>query len=124
KLISIIVPVYNAEQYLSACLGSIRRQTYDNLEIILVNDGATDRSGEICEQFAQKDQRFKIYHEVNRGVGSARNIALRKVTGYYITFIDSDDTVHPDYISELYQTAKAQGSDIVCSGYNYISQNL
>lgn len=88
---SIIVPVYNVEKYLPQCVKSILRQTYKNLEVILVDDGAKDKSGELCDQFAKRDERIKVIHKKNGGLSSARNAGIRIATGKYILFVDSDD---------------------------------
>lgn len=88
---SIIVPVYNVEKYLSQCVKSIVRQTYTNFEVILVDDGAKDKSGEICDQFAKNDERIKVIHKKNGGLSSARNSGIKKASGKYIIFVDSDD---------------------------------
>ena len=88
---SIIVPVYNVENYLSQCVKSILRQTYKNFEIILVDDGSKDNSGKLCDQFVEKDERIKVIHTKNDGLSSARNVGIKKATGKYIIFVDSDD---------------------------------
>ena len=88
---SIIVPVYNVEKYLPQCVESILRQTYENFEVILVDDGAKDRSGEICDEFAAKDERVSVIHKQNGGSSSARNAGIQEAQGTYILFVDSDD---------------------------------
>lgn len=93
KLISIIVPVYNAEKYLQKCLDSILEQTYQNLEIIIVNDGSTDNSGQICQEYEKKDSRIIYIEKENGGVSDTRNTGLDRMTGSYVTFVDSDDWV-------------------------------
>ena len=115
SLITVIVPVYNVEGYLEACVESIRNQTYQNLEIILVDDGSSDRSGEICDRFAIKDSRIVVLHKVNEGQSSARNIALDRATGEYIAYVDSDDCVTKDYIEYLYSLLVKYHADMsVC----------
>ena len=104
-LVSIIVPCYKVEQYLPECIESILQQTYKNLEIWLVNDGSPDHCGEICDDYAQKDCRIKVVHKSNGGLSDARNVAIDRATGEWITFIDSDDYVSPDYIETLYGNA-------------------
>ena len=111
-LISIIIPVYNAEKYLPNCLDSVINQTYKNLEIILVDDGSTDKSSEICDEYAQKDFRIKLIHKENGGVSSARNAGLALVSGDYIAWVDSDDFVAPDYIEYMYKLLKEYDADI------------
>lgn len=108
-LISIIVPIYNAAKYLPACLDSIINQTYQNLEIILVDDGSTDNSYQIAKDYAKKDPRIKLLHQKNQGLSGARNTGITKSTGTYLTFVDSDDEIKPDFIKKLlspYQTSK------------------
>lgn len=117
ELISIIVPVYNVEKYLQQCLDSILAQTYQNWELLLVNDGSQDGSGAICDTYAAKDDRIKVYHEVNGGTAKARNKGISAAQGAYLTFIDSDDWIAETYLEELYQVAKAEGADIVMARY-------
>lgn len=90
-LLSIIIPIYNVEKYLKQCIDSVRNQTYQNLEIILVDDGASDDSGAICDEYASTDRRIKVIHKINAGQAEARNTGLEVATGDYITFVDSDD---------------------------------
>ena len=113
ELISVIVPVYNVENYLEDCLESIINQSYKNIEIILINDGSTDKSGNICDEYANKDNRIKVLHKENGGVSSARNDGMAMASGEYLTFVDSDDIIHPDYLSILYQDAIDYDADIV-----------
>ena len=103
-LISVIVPVYNVENYLYKCISSIITQSYGNFELILIDDGSIDKSGEICDSFSEKDNRIKVIHKVNEGVSSARNYGLKQARGEYICFVDSDDYVltyiiHSGFIS-------------------------
>lgn len=102
KLISVIVPCYNVQKYVSKCLRSIQKQTYDKLEVILVNDGSTDNTLSILKKFAQSDERFKIFTQVNQGISAARQRGLEESTGEYITFVDPDDYVSQDYVEFLY----------------------
>lgn len=104
---SIIVPVYNSEPYLEKCLDSILDQNYPDFEVILIDDGATDRSGAICDEYALKDARIRVFHEKNGGVSFARNKGLSVACGKYISFVDSDDWVAPDYLS-VYVEARAR----------------
>lgn len=97
-LISIIIPVHNVERYLPECLDSVLAQTNDDFEVILVNDGSKDTSGEICDSYAEKDNRIRVFHQANAGSSTARNIGICKAQGKYICFIDSDDTVTPHYL--------------------------
>ncbi|MGG3987022.1 glycosyltransferase [Bacillus smithii] len=116
-LISVIIPVYNAEKFLSKCLDSVKNQTYQDLEIILVNDGSTDKSGLICDEYSRKDQRFIVIHKKNGGVSSARNAALKIAKGDYIGFVDPDDWVEPNMFEKLYQLIIDYKADISMCGY-------
>ena len=95
-MLSVIVPVYNMEQYVGECIQSILNQSYTNLECIIVDDGSTDGSGVICDQYAEKDSRVKVYHQKNTGRSSARNVGVRHMTGRYLGFVDSDDVLLPE----------------------------
>lgn len=100
-LVSIIIPVYKVEQYLQNCLNSVLVQSYTNWELILVDDGSPDRCGSICDEYAQKDNRIKVVHKENGGSSSARNVGLDVMTGEFVSFLDSDDFWHPDYLKIL-----------------------
>jgi glycosyltransferase involved in cell wall biosynthesis len=118
-MISIIVPVYNAEKNLSRCLNSICRQTFHDFELIIVNDGSTDHSLDICEQYARTDARFHILSQKNSGVSAARNKGLSAVKGDYISFIDSDDYVENDYLERLVQGIQKFDADLCyCSAFD------
>lgn len=106
-MVSIIVPAYNCIKSLECCVGSIRQQTYTSFELILVDDGSADGSGELCDKFAAADSRIKVIHKPNGGVSSARNAGIDAATGEYITFCDSDDYLEPDYLETLVQSAEA-----------------
>ncbi len=115
-LVSIIVPIFNAAKYLPACLDSVTNQTYQNLEIILVDDGSTDNSYQIAKSYAKKDPRIKLVHQKNQGLSGARNTGVVKATGTYLTFIDSDDEVKLNFIEKLLTTLQKTNADIsVCS---------
>ena len=116
-LISIVIPIYNAEKYLEECLNSIKNQTYKNFEVIMVNDGSKDDSETICMNFLRSDSRFRYLKKENGGVSSARNVGLDNVEGDYITFIDADDWVDENYLDLLITTVKKNHSDIVVSSY-------
>ena len=116
-LISIIIPVYNAEKYIRKSLDSVLGQTYQKLEVILVNDGSTDQSGAICNEYAQKDSRVVVLHKENGGVSSARNAGLKRAKGNYIGFIDPDDWIDPYMFEELYQLIIDHNADISACGY-------
>ena len=98
ELISIIVPVYNVEEYLKECIDSIINQTYKRIEIILVDDGSTDKSGKICDDYAKIDKRIKVVHKENGGLSDARNVGISVSSGKYIAFVDSDDWVEKNYV--------------------------
>ena len=119
--ITVIVPVYNVEHYLDKCLDSLINQTYKNLEIIVINDGSTDNSGIICQEYAQKDNRIIYIEKENGGLSDARNVGLDKMTGSYVTFIDSDDWVESDYVEVLYNKLIEYQADIAIG--NYYSYN-
>lgn len=112
ELISIIIPVYNAEHYLSRCLDSVINQTYHDLEIFLVDDGSTDNSSKIMEDYANADTRIRIIHKENGGLSDARNVALNRISGEFISFLDSDDWINPKYIESLYHNLKTNCADI------------
>lgn len=111
--ISVIVPVYNMEKYLGECIESLVNQTYDNLEIILVDDGSTDSSFKICEEYASRYPNIVVRHKENGGGGSARNIALDIATGYYVSFVDSDDWVLPETFERMMDLAREFDADII-----------
>ena len=115
--VTVIVPVYNAELYLSECIDSIISQTYKNLEIILVDDGSIDGSPAICDEYAEKDSRIKVIHKQNGGVSSARNAALDIMTGDYVTFVDGDDLINIHFIEVLLGLCQKDGSDMSYCGY-------
>lgn len=121
-LISVIVPVYKVEAYLDQCIRSIVGQTYRNLEILLVDDGSPDRSGEICDEWAARDSRIRVIHKENGGAGLARNVALDAAKGDLIAFVDSDDYIAPEMFSYLY-SLMADGADIAECAYVETAEN-
>ncbi|MGO4219553.1 glycosyltransferase [Bacillus sp. YAF12_1] len=116
-LISVVIPVYNAEKFLPKCLDSIITQTYKDLEVILINDGSTDRSGEICDEFSRKNERITVIHKENGGVSSARNAGLKVVKGQYVGFVDPDDWIEGKMFETLYKLAVENNADISSCGY-------
>ena len=122
-MISVIVPVYNSEKYLKACIDSIIKQTYTDLEIICVNDGSTDGSLEILREFACMDSRVVVHSQENHGVSTARNVGLKFAHGEFVSFIDSDDEMELDMYELLIQTQNEYQADIVHCGYKRICRN-
>lgn len=122
--VSIIIPVYNVEKYLERCINSLRNQTLEDIEIILVDDSSKDSSLELCNKFAEEDARIKVIHKENEGAGMARNAALKVATGEYYGFVDSDDYVAPDMFETLYNKAIKYNSDLVMSGVLFVDGNM
>ncbi len=118
--ISIIVPVYNAEQYLVRCLDSILSQSFENFELILIDDGSLDHSGDICDNYAEKESRIKVIHQQNAGVSVARNTALDIMTGQYVVFCDSDDYWEQDWLKALYAAINDSQYDMVSADYKIV----
>lgn len=116
--ISVIVPVYNVEPFISSCLDSLSKQIYQNFEVLMINDGSTDNSGVICREYADSDSRFHYFEKENGGLSDARNFGIEKSKGDYITFVDSDDWVTEEYLLILMETLKEQHSEIVVSTYS------
>lgn len=125
-LISVIIPVYNTEQYLSSCLKSILSQTFNNFEVILINDGSTDQSGILCDEFVKQDSRIKVFHQENAGVSAARNVGLKYAQGKWITFVDSDDELMPDGLEVMINMVQggSENVDLVLAGYDTINRKL
>ena len=116
-LISVIIPAYNVEEYIKRCLDSVCTQSYRELEIIIIDDGSTDQTAQICDEDAACDNRIKVVHKMNAGVASARNDALDMATGSMIAFCDADDHYEPDMLERLYDAMKKYGADMACCGY-------
>lgn len=121
--ISIIVPVYNVEDYLKHCIESIIKQTYRNIEILLLDDGSTDNSGKICDEYELKDSRIKVIHKKNEGLSATRNLGIKICTGEYLSFIDSDDSVTEDYCETLYKSITENNADISSISYKVVRTN-
>ena len=117
--ISVIVPVYNTEEYLPRCLDSIIGQTFDNIEVIVVDDGSTDNSYSVCREYAGRDTRIRLFHKENGGASSARNLALDKVQGEYIVFVDSDDYILKDALQTAYDAITANSAQMAVYGIDY-----
>ena len=116
-MISVIVPVYNVEEYVSSCLESIAAQTYRDFEVILVDDGSTDMSGRICDEFCLKDERFRVIHQANEGIGPARNAGFEDSSGQYVMFVDSDDTISPNLLETLLNLLLSNTADLAVAGH-------
>lgn len=117
ELVSIIVPIFNTAEYLRECLDSLKNQSYENLEIIMVNDGSTDNSAAICKEYCEKDNRFSLIEQKNQGLGASRNIGLEHASGEYVCFVDSDDYVHEKYVEILYENLNKYQTDISMCSY-------
>ena len=115
--VSIIVPVYNVEVYLERCVKSIINQTYTNIEILLVDDGSTDKSGILCDELAECDERIAVFHKENGGLSDARNNGIDRAAGEYLLFVDSDDYIHPQMVEALYRAQSQTGADLVTCDY-------
>lgn len=122
-LLSVIVPVYNVENYLEKCIQSIRNQQYYELEIILVDDGSTDASGRLCEELAKQDERIRVFHTANQGAASARKLGITYAQGTYIAFVDSDDYIEPEMYQEMMAFVLVDNAELVTSGLRYEWKN-
>ena len=122
-MISVIVPVYNVEKYLQRCVNSIQKQTYTELEIILIDDGSPDECGKICDDFAKEDKRVKVIHKENEGLSAARNTGLKYATGDYIAFVDSDDYISENCFEEMSDAIKKYCADIAMCGSICVDEN-
>ena len=121
-LISLVVPIYNVENYLWSCLDSIAKQTYSNIEILLVNDGSPDGSATICQEFVAKDSRFRYIEKENGGLSDARNAGIAESKGEFLSFVDSDDWIEPTYVEDLYRAALFNDAEVVVSNYQEFHQ--
>ena len=117
--ISIITPIYNKDKYIGRCIESIIKQTFDKWELILLNDGSTDSSGKICEEYAKLDERIRVIHKKNTGVSNTRNLGVKLSEGKYITFIDGDDWIEEDYLEKMFYAIKKMKVDILVTGCVY-----
>ena len=115
--ISIVIPVYNAEQYVERCLKSVCGQTYTNIEVVVVDDGSTDKSGDLCDQIAKRDPRVRVYHTKNGGPSAARNTALNHISGEYLTFVDADDYISEQFLEIMYQACVEEQAEISICEY-------
>lgn len=122
--LSIVVPVYNTEKYLKRCIDSITKQTLEDIEIILVDDGSKESCAALCDAFAEADARIRVVHKQNGGLGFARNSGIEAATGEYIGFVDSDDYIEPDMYEALYTAAKKKDADLAISGLSFVGGNM
>lgn len=121
--ISIVIPVYNVEKYLMRCLESVLAQTYENIEVILINDGSTDSSGVLCDRFKENHPNTIVIHKENEGLGLTRNVGMDLAQGNFIMFLDSDDYIQPNHISELYKEIVRQNADAIYCGYTIVKKD-
>ena len=120
KIITIIIPCYNAKKYITQCINTIQQQIYENWEAIFVNDGSTDSSLSILQTLSSKDPRIKIYNQENQGAAKARETGITQAKGDFITFLDVDDTIPPDYLSSMIERF-TEDTDIVATGFNTVN---
>lgn len=120
--VSVIIPVYNNEKYVEECVRSVQNQTFEDLEILVINDGSTDGSGEILERLLREDRRIRLFRQENKGAGAARNKGLDTASGRYLVFVDGDDWIAPDYIEKLYAAAEERESEMVICGFTCVTE--
>lgn len=120
KLLSIIIPVYNGEKYLDACISSILHQTFSDFELLLIDDGSRDASGAICDRFAAADSRIRVFHVENGGPSRARNLGLREAAGQYVEFVDADDELYPDSLEKMAQCVSGSAPELVMAEANVV----
>lgn len=121
--VSIVVPVYNVEKYLRRCVDSILAQTFTDFELILVDDGSTDGCGNICDEYAENNERIRVFHQENAGVSAARNLGLEKAEGCYVAFCDSDDYCLPDWLEKMVFSIKENCCDLAIASYQYVDED-
>ena len=120
KLLSIIIPVYNGEKYLNSCISSILQQSFTDFELLLVDDGSTDVSGEICDGYAAGDSRVRVFHVENGGPSRARNLGLREAMGQYVAFVDADDELYPDSLESMAQCVTDAFPELIMAEANTV----
>ncbi|MCR4588362.1 MAG: glycosyltransferase family 2 protein [Lachnospiraceae bacterium] len=120
-MISVLIPAYNVEAYIEKCIQAVEQQTYEELEILVVDDGSSDGTGDILDRLSREDDRLKVIHQENQGVAAARNRLIREAQGDWIAFVDSDDLVHPDYLACLYQAVSEQNVRIARTGFHDVT---
>lgn len=121
--VSVIVPVFRVEQYIRRCLDSLRAQTFENVEFLLIDDGSPDNSGHICEEYADMDSRFKVFHKANGGLSSARNYGIAKARGEYLMFVDSDDWVSPDFCAIAFSLVKDKDVELAMFAHQHVNES-
>lgn len=121
KLLSIIIPVYNVENYICECLDSVLGQSYTNIEVLLIDDGSTDKSGEICDEYQKKDSRVKVFHKENGGLSTARNVGIEQANGFYVAFVDSDDYIETTMYSQMISVLEKEKAELVVCAFNNVS---
>lgn len=122
-LVSLVIAVYNIEEYIGACIRSAAGQTYSNLEILLIDDGSSDRSGEICDEAAGKDPRIRVIHKENKGISDVRNVGIQEARGIYLMYIDGDDYISPDCVESVLLCARENEADIVVFDYTEVEES-
>ena len=121
--VSVIIPVYNSENYIEKCISSLQRQTFTDFEMIVINDGSTDNSLQLINALAKTDSRIKVFDQVNMGTANTRNLGIKASSGKYIMFIDNDDWINEDYIEQFYNEISKSKADIVVGGYNRVNDD-
>ena len=121
KNISIIVPIYNVEKWIDRCLSSIQKQSYEDFEVLLVDDGSSDNSDDICKNYTVRDKRFKYFKKINGGLSDARNYGIDRAEGKYLIFIDGDDYVEKNYVEKLYRTITKYATDVAICGFSNVN---
>ena len=120
--ISVIIPIYNVERYIRECLQSVARQSFSAYEVLMVDDGSTDQSGRIAQEYADRYSRFRLIHKENGGLSSARNAGLEQAKGMYVCFVDADDYITEDYLCRLYEKAEETNADMVIADYREVEE--
>ena len=124
KKITVIVPVYNTKKFLTRCVNSILKQSYENLEVIIIDDGSTDGSAQVCDELSKSDKRVRVIHQKNKGIATTRNIGIENATGYYISFVDSDDYLEKDLYKNLYKSMIISMQTIFLGGLLWHLRNV
>lgn len=123
SLVSVIVPVYNVAEYVDSCLKSLLGQTYKDIEIVVVDDGSTDNTPEVCSEMSRRDPRIRVINQPNRGVSAARNKGVSKARGEYVCFVDGDDIAHPKMVERLVRSLESAHADVACAGYEWFTSH-